>query len=333
MPSLLLQVLPLAATTLYQAIASWLEDRSPPPGALIDVGTHRLHLYTRGDAGPTSRPIVQPTVVLDHSLGGLEGYLLIEQLSELGRVCIYDRAGYGWSDPAPLPRTSRQIARELDTLLSQASIQPPYVLVGDSFGSYTMRLYAGLYPEKVAGIVLTDALHEQEMLRMPVALRALKLMFLSGFLISIVGSALGLVRALGNLGVFERLKPELRRCPQAPLHWVKRSFYRPRHWLTMARELWSLDVSARQVAAAHRPFTIPVASIKAASFFTPALWTGLIPLKSANQLRDKMHRELRHLSSDFLEIEASRSSHFVWIDQPDVIISAVRTVLDRLDPP
>ena len=288
------------------------------------MGSYRLHLYTKGNSGPT--------IVLDHSLGGIEGYLLIDRLAELARVCIYDRAGYGWSDHSPHPRTSRHIARELDTLLTQADIKPPYILVGDSFGSYNARLYACLFPEKVAGIVLTDALHEKGMLRMPLALQALKLMFLSGFVISIAASTLGMVRILGALGVFELLKPELRQCPQNALAWVKRSFYRPKHWLTMGRELINLDTSARQVAAAHHPFTIPIASIKASSFFRPAFWTRLIPLNSANDLRDKMHLELRGLSSNYLEIEAGKSGHFVWIDQPDVIITAVRTVLQRLDP-
>ena len=86
-----IRVLLLAATTLYQAIASWLEDRQPPPGQLIDVGNYRLHLYVAGEASPT--------IVLDHSLGGVEGYFLIEELSKLARVCIYDRAGYGLMCP------------------------------------------------------------------------------------------------------------------------------------------------------------------------------------------------------------------------------------------
>ena len=109
------QLLLLIATTLYHAIASYLEDRQPPPGQLIDLGNHRLHLYVAGKGSPT--------IVLDHSLGGLDGYFLIEELSKLARVCIYDRAGYAWSDRSPFPRTSDQIVTELDTLLIQAAIE------------------------------------------------------------------------------------------------------------------------------------------------------------------------------------------------------------------
>ena len=180
-----IQVLLLVATTLYQAIASRLEDRQPPPGQLIDVGGYRLHLCVAGEASPT--------IVLDHSLGGVEGYFLIEELSKLARVCIYDRAGYGWSDCSPYPRSSHQIVKELDTLLVQAGIEPPYILVGNSFGSYNVRLYAHLFPQKIVGIVLTDALHEIGMLKMSALLQALKLFFISGFEMSILGSMLGLL--------------------------------------------------------------------------------------------------------------------------------------------
>jgi pimeloyl-ACP methyl ester carboxylesterase len=317
-----IQAFILTITTLYQAIASWLEDRQSPPGKLIDVGSFRLHLYSAGDSGPT--------IVLDHSLGGVEGYFLIEELAKLGRVCIYDRAGYGWSDHSPHSRSSAQIVKELDTLLTQAEIDPPYILVGDSFGSYNVRLYAHQFPEKVAGLVLTDALHETGMLRMSVQLKALKLFFISGFFMSVLGSALGIIRLLRVLRVFEVLKPELRHFPQESLNRVKRSFCRPKHWITMNREMLALDKSGHQVSAAKDLGAIPIVSIKASSFFKPSFWTTFIPLKGANELREKMHVELHGLSTQYLQIEASKSGHFVWIDQPDVIMHAVEAVLDSI---
>ena len=317
-----IRVFLLVATTLYQAIASWLEDRQPPPGQLIDMGQYRLHLCVAGEGSPT--------IVLDHSLGGVEGYLLIEKLAKLSRVCIYDRAGYGWSDHSPHPRTSEQIVKELDALLVQAGIAPPYILVGNSFGSYNVRLYAHTFPQKVVGIVLTDALHETEMLKMSAPLQALKLFFISGFVMSILGSMLGIIRLLKVFKVFELLKPELRHFSQASLNAVKRSFCRAKHWLTMSREMINLDKSARQVSIA-KPFgRLPIVSIKASSFFIPSFWTIFIPLKGANQMREKMHAELRHLSTNFLQVEASKSGHFVWIDQPEVIVDAVKTVLAKV---
>jgi pimeloyl-ACP methyl ester carboxylesterase len=333
-----LRVTLLAATTFYQAIAVWLEDRTPPPGQLFDVGGYRLHLYTLGDRKPTysqsihPQPIhPQPTIVLDHSLGGLEGYLLIERLAKLGQVCICDRAGYGWSEQSPHPRTSQQIVSELDQVLTQAGIEPPYLLMGDSFGSYNMRLYAAQFPEKVSGLVLTDGLHEQGMLNLPPQLWALKMFFISGFLVSVLGSFLGIVRLFKDWGTFEILKPELRGFSQFSVNSIKRSFCRPKHWITMTRELWSLDWSGRQMTGQALERSLPIISIKSNSFFQPALWTLLIPLADANRLRDQMHLELLQLSSNCSQIQASQSGHFVWVDQPDILIDAVKQMLANID--
>lgn len=320
-----LRVVLLAITTLYQGIACWMEDRQAPPGRLFDVGGYRLHLYTQGEA--------KPIFVLEHSLGGVEGYLLIEELAKLGKVCIYDRAGYGWSDHSPHPRTSAQIVQELDVLLTQANIEPPYILIGDSFGSYNVRYYAATFPEKVIGMVLTDGLHEAGMLEMPISLKLLKLFFISGFLMSVFGTCLGIVRLLRLFGVFELLKPELRKFPQRRTRLVKRSFCRPKHWITMTRELLNIDVSARQLATRQHLCNIPVVSIKARSFFKPSLWTLFIPLKSANKLREKMHRELMNLSDTCVQLPADQSSHFVWVDQPEFLVESCKIILEKIDGP
>ncbi|MEW6496059.1 MAG: alpha/beta hydrolase [Cyanobacteriota bacterium] len=314
----------LVCTTLYQAIACWLEDRKRPPGQLIDIGGYRLHLYVAGEA--------RPTIILDHSLGGIEGYFLVEELAKLARVCIYDRAGYGWSDHSPHPRTSSQMVTELDTLLTQAGIEPPFILVGNSFGSYNVRLYAHRFPEKVIGMVLTDGLHETGMLKMSIQLQALKLFFMSGFVMSTLGSMLGIIRLLRICGVFELLKPELRQFSQDSLNSVKRSFCRSKHWITMSREMLNLNNSARQVSKGKPLGSMPVVSIKANSFFKPSFWTVFIPLHGANQLREKMHSNLCNLSTDCMQLQASRSGHFVWIDQPDLIVNAVKIVLNKVAP-
>ena len=90
------------------------------------------------------------------------------------------RAGYGWSDIAATTPTSTQSISDLDAALTRVGVKPPYILVGDSLGSYNMRLYAHRFPDKVAGMVLTDGLHEAGMLDMSADLRLLKAIFLSG---------------------------------------------------------------------------------------------------------------------------------------------------------
>ncbi len=315
----------LAATTTYQAIACGLEDRQPPPGQLIDVDGYRLHLYRMGQGSPT--------IVLDHSLGGVEGYLLIEALAQLAPVCIYDRAGYGWSDQSPQPRTSQNIVQDLNTLLTRANIPPPYLLIGNSFGSYNVRLYAHQFPEKVMGLVLTDGLHETGMLNLPVPLKVLKLLFTAGFMMSVLGAAFGIIRLLSLLRVFEVLKPELRQFASPARLAVKRSFYRPKHWVTMTREMVHLYRSGQQLSQTQPLDALPIVSIKAKSFFKPAWWTFLLPLYSANRLRDQMHAQISGLSKNCTVLHAHASSHFVWIDQPDLIVQAARSILETVASP
>ncbi|MDZ8055877.1 MAG: alpha/beta fold hydrolase [Aulosira sp. ZfuVER01] len=313
----------LLATTCYQAIACSIENRHPPPGRLIDVGGYSLHLLTAGESGPT--------VIIEHSLGGIEGYLLLPEIAKLTRVCIYDRAGYGWSDQSPYPRTSQQIVTELDYLLTKAGIEPPYILVGNSFGSYNVRLYAQQFPEKVIGMVLTDGLHETAMLRMSIHLQCLKLFFLSGFIMSFLGSILGIVRLLNLIGTFEVIKRELRKFPKQILKPVKRSFCRPKHWMTMSQEILNLDTSSRQVQSANHFGSLPIVSIKADTFFHPSPWTLFLPMEAANRLREEMHHEILQLSSNCVQLQANRSGHFVWIDRPEVIVTAISMLLENSD--
>ena len=321
--SLSIETIIILATTFYQAIACGIEDQNLPPGQLVDVGGHRLHLYTAGKSSPT--------VVLEHSLGGIEGYLLIQEIAKLTRVCIYDRAGYGWSDHSPYPRTSKQIVAEFDSLLTQAGIEPPYILVGNSFGSYNVRLYAQSFPEKVVGMVLTDGLHETGMLKMSIYLQGLKLFFVSGFVMSILGSILGIIRLLKVIGTFEFIKPELVKFPQADLKPIQRSFCRPKHWITMSRELFNLDASSRQMQSNHQFAALPIISIKAHTFFQPSFWTMFLPIAAANNLREQMHIKILQLSTDCIQLRADKSGHFVWVDQPELIVSAIQSLLEKVN--
>jgi pimeloyl-ACP methyl ester carboxylesterase len=314
----------LVPTTIYNLFACWQEDRVDPPGDRINIGNHALHLQTLGKV-----ELNQPTIVLDHSLGGVEGYLLINELAKLGRVCIYDRAGYGWSDPGTQPCQSTYIVDELDRLLTAAEIDPPYLLVGDSFGTFNQRLYAHRYPEKVIGLVLTDGLHESGMLAMPWPLRLVKLLFASGFIVAILGASLGIIRVISAIGLFEILRPSLRKFPKENLDAVKRSFCRPKHWWTMAQEIWGLDRSAQQISVAQDLGDLPIISIKAKHFFAPSIVTFLLPIRMMDRLRDKMHDSLGKLSSDVTQVPAEGSDHFVWVEEPEIIIRAVTEMLAK----
>jgi len=314
-------------TTLYQAIACRRENKKRPPGQLIDVAGRRLHvLHLPSRKRQNAR---KPTVVIEHSLGGVEGYLLIKQIARQADVCLCDRAGYGWSDISKRPATSKERVNALDEALTKAKVKPPYILVGNSLGSYHMRLYAHTFPDKVVGMVLTDGLHEKALLNMPVQLRLLQLIFLSGFIISILGSALGIVRVAAITGVFEWLKPELKELPTSQLRPVARSFFRPKHWLTMAREIVRLDTSGKQLREASDFGSLHIVNIKAQHFFKPNWVTRWLPLRAVEGVRSQMHNDLMTLSTRCTQLPAKDSSHFVWIDQPEVILQAVELILLR----
>ena len=315
----------LSATTIYHQFASYRDRQNlVAPGKLVmsNDGKNR-HLTIRGNGNIT--------VIIDASLGGVEGYLLIEELAKITKVCIYDRSGYGWSESSAAPRTSQQIVNELHDLLVTAQISPPYILVGDSFGSYNLRLYAHQFPNEVRGLVLTDGLHEDSMLALPLSVGVLKLFFTLSFGFVAIGAALGIVRILGELGMFELIKPELKKFSKLNRQYVKKSFYSARHWLTMGREMWSLDNSGRQLKAANNLGDLPTISIKSQTFLRPLFGIRLLSLHTADRVRDRIHLDLLKLSTDTQQILADSSSHFVWIDEPERITSAVATLVDRLN--
>lgn len=130
------------------------EPSQAPPGVLIDIGGHRLHLLCSGAGGPT--------VILEAGLGAysVDWGLVQPQVAKFARVCSYDRASYAWSDQGPEPRGLRASVGELHRLLERAGIGPHYVLVGQSWGGRIVRLFAHTYPQEVAGMVLIDTFSE-----------------------------------------------------------------------------------------------------------------------------------------------------------------------------
>jgi pimeloyl-ACP methyl ester carboxylesterase len=149
----LLAVLALASVGGgYQTVRESIDaTANPMPGQLIDVGGHRLHLYCTG-AG-------SPTVVLEPGLGGasLDMTWIAAAVARDSRVCVYDRAGRGWSDAADGPQDAAQTTTDLRTLLDRAHIPGPYVLAGHSFGGLYVLSFAAQYPDQVAGMVLLDS--------------------------------------------------------------------------------------------------------------------------------------------------------------------------------
>ena len=151
------------AAGIQQALTARDRRRYPPPGLLVSVDGHPMHLQVRApDSGG-------PTVVLEAGMGSFSPnwYWVQEELAPTIRSVAYDRAGLGWSRRSRRQRDAQTIAIELRDALRIAGIAPPYVLAGHSFGGLPVRAFADLYPELTAGLVLVDASHPDQWVRWP----------------------------------------------------------------------------------------------------------------------------------------------------------------------
>src|SRR6266487_4109457 len=302
--ALLLALLALTGF-LYQSIASAQDASSyPAPGKLIDVGGYRLHLSCTGTARLGS-----PTVILEAGYGNasLVWSKVQPWVASFTRVCSYDRAGYGWSDTGPLPRTAGRMVTELHTLLARAGVAGPYVLVGHSYGGLIMQLYASTYPQQVAGLVLVESVHADQF-RYP-ALHVGPIPPICQAL-----APFGIVRVLG----FALLPSVAEYAPTAQPA-AKAQFNQTRFCQTASDEYAAWDESSAQVRAArpslgHLPLVV--------------LTHGL-PYLGPQGERDwqALQGNLAGLSSHSRYIIATRSGHFIQLEQPDLVIAAIKQVL------
>jgi pimeloyl-ACP methyl ester carboxylesterase len=146
----------------YQTIQESRDRRLyAPPGQLVDVGGHRLHLHCAGSG--------TPTVILESGLGETAAYWegISTAVAHDTRVCAYDRAGRGWSDPAAVSQDGVAVATDLHILLGRARVVGPFVLVGHSTGAQYVRIFAGRYPDQAAGMVLLDGQPAEALERLP----------------------------------------------------------------------------------------------------------------------------------------------------------------------
>jgi pimeloyl-ACP methyl ester carboxylesterase len=273
----------------------------PPPGAFVQVGGHRLHLYCVGEGSPT--------VVFDSGLGSssLDWARVQPEVARLTRACVYDRAGYGWSDPGPNPRDSVTIARELAVLLGQGGVAPPYVLVGHSFGGFNVRLFASEHPEETAALVLIDSSHEQQFERFDQAgIRSVAPR--SGEII------------IDNPATVPASLPD-------DLQALARSFTVRAGFISALRsELGNLRVSAAELRAAAPLPDVPLVVI-----------SHRVRTDGVSARKDKlwmdMQQELATRTSRAQLVVADTDDHYVQLSEPGLVVEAIRTVLAESRPP
>jgi pimeloyl-ACP methyl ester carboxylesterase len=287
----------LIVAALSGATYQWRATRkdlaaTPPPGHLVDIGGYRLHLWCTGNGAPA--------VVLDTGLGGssADWGFVQPDVARFTHVCSYDRAGMGYSDPGPSPRTARRIANELAELLARSGIPGPVVLVGASIAGFDVRVFASDHPDRAAGLVLVDASHEDEAPEVPRMARFVPLL-----------STIGVFRLLGmSFGQrVESLAPAVRQFAQA-------TSFRAAGYQTAAEELRHIRESASEVRSSRRKLTVPVLVV-----------TGG---RGADENWRRLQRDHASLSDRGCLIVAQESGHVVAVDQPEVIVDAIRTVVE-----
>ncbi|MEQ1794791.1 MAG: alpha/beta hydrolase [Nitrospira sp.] len=295
-----------------------------PPGELIDVGGHTLHLYCTGEGSPT--------VVLEAMGLGWSIYWSTVQpeIAKVTRVCSYDRAGFGWSESGPLPRTGRQMADELHRLLTRGGISGPYLLVGHSLGGFVARIYRQAHPGDVAGIVLVDAGHEkqfeQEEFRKFVAPGTFVFPIVRGM------TAVGLTRLLFSLDALPPLFAKQEHSVIAKIRPLLRfGWMQTRYFKTMTQEGAALEETGRDAARAGTLGTLPLIVLTATG---PTWWPDLPPNIDPAKFREvwlELQADLTKLSTNSRQVFADRSSHFINFDQPEIIVNAVRQLLDTIN--
>lgn len=303
----------------FEALAARRDaERFPPRGTLVDVGGYDLHLYCIGTG--------TPTVLLENGGGTLSLYWeqVQRSLAATTRVCSYDRAGSGWSDTGPRPRTAERITEELRTALKRAGEAGPYLLVGHSLGGLYARYFASRYPDEVVGLVLVDAKHPDAQARLPEAWEDVT---------RSLGPTMRMAALLSRLGVLRLWQPAAlappERLPDA-LHEDHRYLAsRAKHFTTTRLEGEATPLSDEQVRALPFPAELPLIVIRHGH----ADMFAMLPedaREEAEEVWQGLQRELARLSKHGALLVAERSGHNIPLEQPDVIVEAVERMLRDL---
>jgi pimeloyl-ACP methyl ester carboxylesterase len=335
-----------------------------PPGKLVDVGGWNLHLNCTG-----MPQTGVPTVVFESGAGGtsFDWYFVQSEVANFTRACSYDRAGTAWSDVGPHPRTVHQMAFELHTLLANAGVSGPYVIVGHSFGGIIVRTFQAQYPQDVAGMVLVDVssddtrlVHFGKLVRMreltsgrPVPAVRTSIAADERETTASVGENLG---NAGRASVPAPVAPQARAAAPVPAavaaaapnseapSMIRRLFppdvARLRDWASQRREVGSregdgdytgqefAELYRARRATAHVLGNMPlIVLIARMRQHSP----GIPPeWRVSNDEINKEEEELARMSAIGKFIYVEHSTHFMAYDDPEAVTDAVASVIDAV---
>jgi pimeloyl-ACP methyl ester carboxylesterase len=282
------------------------------------VGSHRLHIFAAGEGSPT--------VVLEAGRPGwsADWRRIQPEVAEFTRVCAYDRAGLGWSEPGPEPRHALRMAEELRRLLERADLHAPYVLVGAGFGGHIVRLFRHFFADEVMGMVLVAARHPEQEERMPRAWSrrerrdARRYRFLAGLagwrILPYMGGVLG-----------ERIAPK--DAGELPAHFRAR-YLAPSYFATNLAELQALPESDRQARATGPMGDIPLIVIRHGM---PGFFSKLATdqAEHAEQTWRELQEDLTRLSGNSELWVAEGASQDIPLEEPSLVVEAIREVVEK----
>jgi pimeloyl-ACP methyl ester carboxylesterase len=301
------------ASAAYQAVSEARDRRRyPPPGRLVDIGGRRLHLVSMGEG--------EPAVVIIPALADnvLQWVPILEGVAAETQAVAYDRAGVGWSEPPPRwKRTPDLMAADLHALLRAASIPPPYVLVGHSIGGVIARRFYAQKPGLTAGILLIDSSHENQAKRFDAAHWRKGTFAHARVIAARQARVLGARRLAVRLGLAPDLKADLGSGVPPEYEDAERAIMlSTRQRRTMVREMLMM---VRLRDAPPHLHTVPLTVLTALKKHDPALLAAWL----------QMQDELAALSSDSVHVMARDAGHYVHLDDPDIVIQAIRDLVRR----
>lgn len=321
-----------SAGLAYEAIGTWRDrHRFVRRGRQVRVGHLTFNIACEGEG--------TPTVILESglTLPALEWIEVQPQLANITRVCSYDRAGYGWSDPGPEPRTTAQISKELKALLEEVGEKGPFILVGHSFGGFIVRVFTHRYPADVAGVVLVDASHEDEDDRinalLPEGIREQEKKTdewnaTVNRIMNPLGLSLGIQRFKVEMGwagsphLSKQLRQELFYLRQQP---------KSRHAIASEGAAWTPSIA--EVRASGNLGGRPLIVLTADKPYDrdPLLSNEQMERQNDLWIHDLQAQEAR-LSTRGKQIIVPDSDHMIPYERPDAVVSAVKEVWSDLRP-
>jgi pimeloyl-ACP methyl ester carboxylesterase len=267
---------------IYQAIVTETDRRAYSPiGQLYTVDGHQLHMICLGEGSPT--------VILEAGGGHFSATWARVQpmIAQSTRVCTYDRAGYGWSEPGPEPRDAQHIATELHALLDVAGVEPPYVLVGHSLGGIYARVFNDQYPGEVAGMALIDATHPDNWVWQGESIQTLQAMAA----VSTVLARVGLMRLFFAGENFDLPEPN-----NAAL---KADIASAQYWDTQRADAAAMEATTAEGRIAGEVGDLPLAVVAA----------GEYPAGPGRDIKFSMQHELAALSTNSTYQEIAGANH------------------------